>query len=182
MISVSCADEKSARRGVLSSIVRAVTGAAEGVVSICAFVIFFSALTAVLRELLSYFGVGEIAGAALLGFFEMTGGVSAASALALPLSCLFAAAIVGWSGLSVHFQMIGLCEEKRIAIAPYFLAKLATAALNVILVAIGMRLLGERLVFSYPSSPPVFLAPTVSPLHLLSVAVLALGVRRRKVS
>ena len=179
---LSCTEERSARRGVLSSIVRAVTGAAEGVVSICAFVIFFSALTGVLRELLSYFDIGEIAGAALLGFFEMTGGVSAASALALPLSCLFAAAIVGWSGLSVHFQMIGLCEENRIALAPYFFSKLAIAALNVILVAIGMRLLGDRIAFATPSAPPVFLEPTVLPLHLFSVVVLALGVRRRKVS
>jgi sporulation integral membrane protein YlbJ len=136
---LSCAEERSASRGVLSSIVRAVTGAAEGVVSICAFVIFFSALTGVLRELLSYFGIGEIAGAALLGFFEMTGGVSAASALALPLSCLFAAAIVGWSGLSVHFQFISLCKDYEFSKKPYFVAKIARSALDVAIVCVGMR-------------------------------------------
>ena len=179
---LSCAEEVKAKRGVLSSIVGAVTGASEGMVSICAFVIFFSALTGVLREILSSFGVSEAAEAALLGFFEMTGGVSAASTLSLPLSCLLAAAIVGWSGLSVHFQMIGLCEEKRMALAPYFASKLATAALNVVLVAIGMSLLGEKIAFTTPSAPPVFLTPTVTPVHLLSVAVLALGVRKKKVS
>lgn len=179
---LSCAEQEKTKRGALSSIVGAVTGAAEGIVSICAFVIFFSALTGVLGEILSHFGVGETAGAVLLGFFEMTGGVSAVSVLSMPISCLLAAAIVGWSGLSVHFQMIGLCEEKRMALAPYFVSKLATAALNVSFVAIGIALFKERIAFTTPSAPPVFLTPTVLPLHLLSVAVLALGVRRRKVS
>ena len=178
-LSLSFAEERGRERGILPTITRAVTGASEGVVSICAFVIFFSALTGVLSEFLSRFGASEVASAALLGFFEMTGGVSAASALSLPLSCLLAAAIVGWSGLSVHFQMIGLCGERRMALAPYFASKLATAALNVLLVAIGMSLLGEKIAFATPSAPPVFLTPTVTPVHLLSVAVLALGVRKK---
>ena len=179
---ISCAEQSDARKGILPSIVRAVKSASEGVVSICAFVIFFSAFTGVLSELLSRFDAGEFASAALIGFFEMTGGASAASTLVAPLSCLFVAAVVGWSGLSVHFQMIGLCESDKMSLVPYFLAKLLTAALNVALVAIGMRLLGERIVFSQPSAPPVFFEPTILPMHLLSVAVLALGVRRRKVS
>ena len=176
---LSFAEERGRERGILPTITRAVTGASEGMVSICAFVIFFSALTGVLREILSRFGANEAVSAALLGFFEMTGGVSAVSTLSLPLSCLLAAAIVGWSGLSVHFQMIGLCGEKRMALAPYFASKLATAALNVALVAIGMSLLGEKIAFATPSAPPVFLTPTVTPVHLLSVAVLALGVRKK---
>ena len=181
-LSLSFAEERGREGGILPTITRAVTGASEGMVSICAFVIFFSALTGVLREILSRFGANETVSAALLGFFEMTGGVSAVSTLSVPLSCLLAAAIVGWSGLSVHFQMIGLCGEKRMALAPYFASKLATAALNVLLVAIGMSLLGEKIAFTTPSAPPVFLTPTVTPVHLLSVAVLALGVRKKKVS
>ena len=180
-LSLSFAQEGGRERGILPTITRAVTGASEGMVSICAFVIFFSALTGVLSEFLSRFGASEAASAALLGFFEMTGGVSAASALSLPLSCLLAAAIVGWSGLSVHFQMIGLCGERRMSLAPYFASKLATAALNVLLVAIGMSLLEEKIAFATPSAPPVFLTPTVTPVHLLSVTVLALGVRKKKV-
>jgi sporulation integral membrane protein YlbJ len=133
---LSCAEEVKAKRGVLSSIVGAVTGASEGMVSICAFVIFFSALTGVLREILSSFGVSEAAEAALLGFFEMTGGVSAVSTLSLPLSCLLAAAIVGWSGLSIHCQLLTLGDGRGLSYRFYFRSKLAQALLCAIFVTI----------------------------------------------
>ena len=177
-IRLSYAESVREKRGVARSIVSAVTGAAEGMLSICAFVIFFSAITGILRALLQRFGASEGAEVALLGFFEMTGGSSAASALTFPLSCLLVAAIVGWSGLSVHFQMIGLCKDAKVSLAPYFVAKAAISLLTTAIVALGLAVFFSDESFALSSAPSVLIAPALRPAHLLSVAVLALGVRR----
>lgn len=158
----------------------AVTGAAESVISVCAFVIFFSALTGVLRALLERLGLDGAPSALLLGFFEMTGGVSAASALPLPQSVFLTAAVVGWSGLSVHFQLVALCKEQRLSFAPYFVSKLISAALCACFVGIGILAFGESLELSATASPSVLLAPPHHPAELLTLAVLALGVAGKR--
>lgn len=171
---------RAEKRSVCMRISGAVTGAAESVISICAFVIFFSSLTGVLRALLERSGLGGAPSAVLLGFFEMTGGVSAASALPLPQSVFLTAAVVGWSGLSVHFQLVALCKEQRLSFAPYFVSKLISAALCACFVGVGILALGESLELSATASPSVLLAPPQHPAELLSLAVLALGVAGKR--
>ena len=50
------------------------------------------------------------------------------------------AALVGWSGFSVHLQMIGLCDGVSLSFRPYFLARLLQGILNFILVFLWLRL------------------------------------------
>ena len=166
--------------GVAQRIVGAITGSAESMISICAFVLFFSALTGVLNALLVQIGAGEVAGALLLGFFEMTGGVSAASLIPLPYSAVFVAAIVGWSGLSVHFQMIALCKQHRVSLIPYFAAKLISAALCAGLVALGIVICGGSAELFTPQDQLTIAAPVTQPEYLLSVAVIAIGLMKKR--
>ncbi len=109
----------------VSSFPHAIRSACFGVLLICAYVVFFSALVACLGFFLEALGLPQFAKAALFCLFELSGGMSAAAALpATTARTLLCAAAAAWSGLSVHFQALSLCEGHPISLRPYFLSKL----------------------------------------------------------
>ena len=81
---------------------QAVAGAAQALVSICAFVVFFSVVTALLPSALP-------PGAA--GVLEMVSGLQALSPG--QAGFIWAAALTGWGGLSVHCQTMAVTGELR---------------------------------------------------------------------
>lgn len=111
--------------GGVETFTRAVSGAATGMLTVCAYVIFFSALTGSLGCAVGDTGrAGEIGYALLSGGLEMTGGISLASMLSdrewgLILTAVFA----GWSGVSVHCQIMTLCAGRGLSFKPYIIAK-----------------------------------------------------------
>ena len=104
---------------------------------ICAYVIFFSALVGTLNLMLEQFGATATLKAILFGVFELSGGMSAAAALSVPLVgamlCAFAA---GWSGLSVHCQLLSICDGHGLHLKRYLVAKLLQGLLCALLFAI----------------------------------------------
>ena len=118
----------------------AITGAAHGMLSICAFVCFFATLVGCLSAIPAIAHAPDALRALTFGFFELTGGVSRATACrSVMTAALVAAWCVGWSGLSVHFQIMSLCHRCEVSFRPYFAAKAAQGALNVLLLATIMR-------------------------------------------
>ncbi len=93
------------------SFAKAVSDAGIGMLNICAFVVFFSALIGVLDGILFPLGLSESTRGMIFCFFEITSGIARLSALppdmALPLISL----AVGWSGMSVHFQTLAICRD-----------------------------------------------------------------------
>ena len=110
----------------------AVTSSALSMLYICAFVVFFSAFVGILEYSVRALELHEALDPLLFGFFELTSGIRKASDIPLTGQYL-AAAIAGWSGLSVHFQVMSVCRGCDISFKPYFLAKLASAVLNPVL-------------------------------------------------
>lgn len=149
------------REGFVSAFTGAVSGSAGSVLIICAFVIFFSALVGYLRFFANIAGLPEYAIALLFGFFEMTGGMSAVAQLGGESAILLAAALSGWSGLSVAFQFVGICKEHRFPLKPYFVSKICCALLNVVFVLVMIRFfggeipIGEGSVSSYLAMPDI---------------------------
>ena len=160
----------SARRGGASAFCGAVCDSARSMLYVSAFVIFFSAASGVLEHLIELFGAPDSLSVLLLGILEMTGGVNAAAALPSPVAPIAAAAITGWSGLSVAFQLGGLCGDRDISLKPYFISKALCALLNAALVALALTLLGG--ISSLPASESVSLLLPVS--HALSPLWLSL--------
>ncbi len=119
----------------------AITSSALSMLNICAFVVFFSTLVGVLEYTLNASALPDWGSALWFGFFEMTGGIYKASAVPV-YGCYLAAAVAGWSGLSVHFQIMSVCAGGNISFRPYLLSKLANAALNVLLLALFGALFG----------------------------------------
>lgn len=116
----------------------AVTSSAMAMLNVCAYVIFFASLIGALGNMLSSLGVGEEICALLYTVFEMSSGVSAASALANSAAGLVMTAFsLGWSGISVHCQIVSMCDGRGLDLKPYFIAK----ALQGMLCAIALMLI-----------------------------------------
>lgn len=102
--------------------VRSATGS---MLLICAYVVFFSALMGAFHVILAAFDLPQGVTATLFCLLELSGGVSQASALADPIfSAVLCAFAAGWSGLSVHCQLISVCDGTGFSFRVYFLAKL----------------------------------------------------------
>ncbi len=112
---------------------RAVSESAAAMLSICAFVVFFSAFLGVLEQSLSFISLSETAKALLFGSFELTSGLSLISTLPSPSSFTLCALAVGWSGLSVHFQTLYVCSDKPLKIGRYLFAHMFRAVICLIL-------------------------------------------------
>lgn len=110
--------------GGVETFTGAVSSAASGMLTVCAYVIFFSALTGTLGEAFSGGGsLGETGYTLLCGLLEMTGGIGRAAAQGGSLGLVLTAAFAGWSGISVHCQIMTLCGGRGLSFKPYLLAK-----------------------------------------------------------
>lgn len=125
--------------GGVETFTGAVSGAATGMLTVCAYVIFFSALTGALGCAVADTGGIREAGYTLLsGILEMTGGISLASSLPhREWGVILAAVFAGWSGISVHCQVMTLCGGRGLSFKPYVIAKAVQGILcGVIMAAI----------------------------------------------
>ena len=107
-----------------------VRSSATSILNVCAFILFFSTVVGCIGSIIKGVGISETALAFICGIFEISGGVSAAAALSIreqaaPL-CAF---IAGWSGISVHFQLMSLASGRNISFKPYIIAKTAQGVL-----------------------------------------------------
>ena len=170
------------RRGVVSSVIKSVTDSAGSMLFICAFVVFFSAVVGFLRVFAESSGVPDGATALMLGFFEMTGGAAAAAELPLRIAIPAVAAITGWSGLSVHFQLVSVCREHRFSLWPYFISKIACSLLNAGLICAFVGLAGDSLSFGGGDVSSVLLAPegALFALLLFGAGCVRLAVGRKR--
>ena len=129
---------------------------ALSMLKICGFVVFFASSVGTLCSVLEDLWVSPLLKIPVMGFFEMTGAVSLAPQLG-KAGAVLTALFVGWSGLSVHFQVLSVCRGIPVSTRPYFLAKAIQGLLSAVLAYLYIRLVG--LEFSSPSAPAFFVLP-----------------------
>ncbi len=107
------------------------SGATSGMLTVCAYVVFFSTLSGTLSCLSEAVGgLPPLLYAAGCGLLEVSGGISGASALPGSSTALgVSAAIAGWSGLSVHCQVMSMCAGRGLSFKPYIAAKAAQSVI-----------------------------------------------------
>ena len=117
----------------------AVRGAVPAILSVCAFVLIFTVFTGLLEangfltaleaRLAALSGLSEQQSRALLlGFWELGGGVGALRGLSLsPTNLALAAALVGWGGVSVHFQTLAVLAEGHEKSSPHLAGRILSA-------------------------------------------------------
>ncbi len=173
--------------GGIQNFTNAVTHASQNMITVCAYVIFFSAITGTLSAALTEMPfVSSWGFAGFYGFLEMSGGINEAASLieestSVVMPLVMIACMAGWSGLSVHAQIMSICRGRGLSFKPYLLAKLMQSILCGVTMAILLQ------IFEPSDLPPLsetvaLLLPTVSsigylspPLSLLSQVGFAAG-------
>lgn len=117
----------------------AVSRGAESVFAVCGFVIIFSILAGVVESfgILKVFSVAGInlnmIKVFVCGFLEPVGGCTAAADTFLNypvIRCMILSAIIGWSGVSVHLQVLGIIKRNGLSAKYYFLGKMGTTLIS----------------------------------------------------
>ena len=120
----------------------AIRSATESMLLVCAYVIFFSALTGVFGLVLEGIRCPDSLKAFLTAFLELSGGMSHACTLEnASLGAIISAFGAGWAGLSVHCQVLSVCDGRGFSFRPYFLAKAIGGVLCALLFGIAVRTL-----------------------------------------
>ena len=128
-----------------------IQAALRNILLVCSYVIFFSALLGTLQFLPLVQKLPEMLKALLFCIFEISGGVSHAAALKVPMQAALLTAVgVGWSGLSVHCQIISICDGYRLSMRTYFAAKLFQAILCALILAIVLAISPSLLLVGTP--------------------------------
>jgi hypothetical protein len=108
----------------------AIAKATAAMLSITAYVVFFAAVIGTLAQVLASFALPDVFRSLLFCFFELSSGVNAAATLeSHALSVLLCALAVGWSGLSIHCQLLTLCDGRDLSFRFYFRARAVEAIL-----------------------------------------------------
>ncbi len=185
--------EKGRSTDFSTALVDSTSDSASGMLSMCAFVILFSALISILREsgagealtlLLTKCGVPPAAARTLLSILlEVTGGCSeAARAGASPTLISFA---LGWAGVCVHFQIAASLHSFHFSRAKFTFFRLAHGLLAAAASAVLFRFFPqEQEVFSNLSKPAgasLAADPTGSVMLLAVCALFLLTLSAQKV-
>ena len=100
--------------------------ASESLISICCYVLLFSCLC----EMMKFYIGDEMICASLCGIFEVTTGCEKLSFLG---NAPLIAGIIGWGGLSVHFQIFSDIEKTKAQLRLFFASRAVCAALAVLI-------------------------------------------------
>ena len=159
-------DAISVKSSAFSIFASSVVSAAYSVISVCAFVTFFTCIVGTFSSTVAADLPAPLR-ALIFSFFELTSGCAACASISEPrLSVILAAAAGGWSGLSVFLQIYSLTrtEGDALSLAPYVRAKAISALFCASLAAIATHffpLLTEGIstaedafsaAFAYPAS------------------------------
>lgn len=112
----------------------AIRSACGSILLVCSYILFFSAFAGALRPILSASGLPKTTCAILFSLLEISVGMRECAALSSPsLSIVMAALAAGWSGLSVHCQLLSVCDETDLSLRPYLLSKVLQGLLSPLL-------------------------------------------------
>ena len=128
-----------ASESISSCICGSIKNAVVNILSVCGFIVAFSVFIRVMTN--GIFQDASLLSAGVGGFFEVTRGCLDASSLSASLSqrLLLCAAMMGFAGMCVHFQVIGIISKTDLSLRPYILGKIMCAALSVLILLLLLR-------------------------------------------
>jgi sporulation integral membrane protein YlbJ len=169
-------DSGNVRQGIGITLGNAIRESVSTILAIGGFIVVFSVIitfltdTGIIRKLadvlgfvLSPLGVDcKVVEGVLCGLFEITtGSNSVSSVFQVPLAVRLPAAsfIIGWAGLSVHFQVMSIASKTDLSILPYLAGKLLQGFIAAFYTWIGLRLFHFEMI---PDEPVLGITYTVT--------------------
>ena len=125
----------------LSLFTQSVRRAFSSMLQICAFLLFFSCITACLADVGQALSLPSFVLVILSGFLEMTSGISAAVLSLSPTAAFCAVAFfAAFSGLSVCLQLFSLTEGLALRVLPYLGARAIQGIIALLLASLYLLL------------------------------------------
>ena len=130
-----------------------VKSSVNALLNVCGFIVAFTVLVSlfdaagtfsVLTGTLAQYAHAELSfcRAFLVGFLELGSGIASMSGLGItPLNLALAAFLLGWGGISVHFQSFAVISDTDIKTARYMIGRLIIAILAAFIAYFGALLL-----------------------------------------
>ena len=119
------------RRSAGEMIGAAISSAATAMLQVCATVVIFCALIGTLTQYADACGVPPAWRAVVFGLLELSTGASAAASLGeRTTAAVLCAAVAGWGGLSVHCQILSVCDGCPVPLGRFFLSRAWQALLS----------------------------------------------------
>lgn len=141
----------------VSAFTRAISSATASMLSVCACVLFFTSIGGCVAYMLRSLSTSPLLEAILFCLLEISSGVRGAASLNVSaISTALCGFAVGWSGISVHFQILALGCDRGISFAPYLLSKLCQGLLCALLaflygILIAPEVRASQILFSVPT-------------------------------
>ena len=180
-----CAPHKD----TVSVFTSAVSSSAISMLTVCAYVVFFSSLVGCISSSLHSLSLPTAICALVFGFFEMTSGVNAATEVKnIELSLILCALFTAWSGFSVHFQIMTICSGRSISFKKYFVAKAIQGLICALFMDISLHFIFPHLISisedTFTQSRGIMNSQNATlycfSFFLASIAVITLGVRSKR--
>ncbi len=152
---------------------KALSDASKNILTVCFAIIFFSAVS---RALLSLTPLPPLFDALASGLFEFSTGTLKTSVLDIDIyrKLILTSFIIGFSGLSVHIQVMAVTARSGLSLKPYILGKLLHGAAAAGLTAAALKLFPVSAAVFSDSAHKMSSSFSVIPLMLLSAAVIIL--------
>lgn len=111
----------------------------QSILTVCGAVIFFSAVSNVILDL---FPIKQAIKICTVGLLEFVTGVNMIAYSSMPLfeKIVLSAGIVGFAGLSVHVQVLGVVSRYGLSLKPYILGKSMQGVIAALLAMLILRL------------------------------------------
>ena len=124
-------------KGIMYGFTSAVSNSTQNILTICSYIIFFSSLVGCIEYCLSPLNLPMSVNSIIYGVIELSGGINLSSQLGVNATGLMISAfVVGWSGFSVHFQLISICRHQKLNFKGYFISKLIQGSINAVVIYI----------------------------------------------
>ena len=123
-----------------AGITEIISEAVSGILNICGTVLFFYTMIGVTVNLSESAGMGFL-NPVISGMFEVSSGVYSLAALDMSIyhKLILTAAILGWAGFSVHFQIIYFLKDLKLSLRPYFTGKIIHVIIYIMITMIVFR-------------------------------------------
>ena len=163
------------REGLASAFTKAVTSSFNSTLGLCGFVVFFSVFTSLLGSsgvMRILCGDNALTRSVFTGFLELTGGICSLpqSEYAFPAAAL----LVGWGGVSVHFQTLSLLYGTDLSPRKYFIGKALQGCISFVLALVCGNALGIAMPESISAFSPASAGSAVLALRITFVTALLL--------
>lgn len=125
--------DKVSHEGLTLRFTRSIKSSVLSVLSICGFVLFFSVLCGIAFDLGKRLNIPYSITLILCSALEMSCGCLEVSETLHGAAALYGCtAVLGFSGISMHFQIMSLCKNTRVKYGRFFAVKIFSAAIAVI--------------------------------------------------